>query len=40
MNNSIKIAAAAGNSVVAAAAGKVIYSMRLERFGNTDHHRT
>ncbi|MHB8908183.1 MAG: peptidoglycan DD-metalloendopeptidase family protein [Syntrophales bacterium] len=35
MNNSIKIAAAAGTPVVAAAAGKVIYSMMLERFGNT-----
>lgn len=35
MNNSIKIAAAVGTPVVAAAAGKVIYSMMLERFGNT-----
>jgi lipoprotein NlpD len=35
MNNGIKIAAAAGTPVVAAAAGKVIYSMMLERFGNT-----
>jgi murein DD-endopeptidase MepM/ murein hydrolase activator NlpD len=35
MNNSIKITAAAGTPVVAAAAGKVIYSMMLERFGNT-----
>ncbi len=35
MNNSIRIAAAAGTRVVAAAAGKVIYSMMLERFGNT-----
>lgn len=35
MNNSIKIAAAAGTPVVAAAAGRVIYSMMLERFGNT-----
>jgi lipoprotein NlpD len=35
MNNSIKIAAATGTPVVAAAAGKVIYSMMLERFGNT-----
>jgi lipoprotein NlpD len=35
MNNSIKIAASVGTPVVAAAAGKVIYSMMLERFGNT-----
>ncbi len=35
MNNSVRIAAAAGTPVVAAAAGKVIYSMMLERFGNT-----
>ncbi len=35
MNNSIRIAASAGTRVVAAAAGKVIYSMMLERFGNT-----
>jgi lipoprotein NlpD len=35
MNNGVKIAAPAGAPVVAAAAGKVIYSMMLERFGNT-----
>ncbi len=35
MNNGIKIAAAAGTPVIAAEAGKVIYSMTLERFGNT-----
>jgi lipoprotein NlpD len=35
MNGGIKIAIAAGTAVVAAAAGKVIYSMSLERFGNT-----
>jgi lipoprotein NlpD len=35
MNNGIKIAAAAGTPVIAAGAGKVVYSMTLERFGNT-----
>ncbi len=35
MNNGIKIAAAAGTPVIAAAAGKVVYSMLLEKFGNT-----
>jgi lipoprotein NlpD len=35
MNNGIKIAAAAGSPVIAAAAGKVVYSMLLEKFGNT-----
>ncbi|MHB8772130.1 MAG: peptidoglycan DD-metalloendopeptidase family protein [Syntrophales bacterium] len=35
MHNGIKIAAAAGAPVIAAEAGKVIYSMTLERFGNT-----
>ena len=35
MNNGIKIAAGAGTPVIAAGAGKVVYSMLLERFGNT-----
>lgn len=35
MNNGIKIAASAGTPVIAAGAGKVVYSMMLERFGNT-----
>lgn len=35
MNNGIKIAAAAGTPVIAAAGGKVVYSMLLEKFGNT-----
>jgi lipoprotein NlpD len=35
MNNGIKIAAGAGTPVMAAGAGKVVYSMLLERFGNT-----
>jgi lipoprotein NlpD len=35
MNNGIKIAAGVGVPVIAAGAGKVIYSMLLERFGNT-----
>lgn len=35
MNNSIRIAANAGTPVVAAGDGKVIYSMTLEKFGNT-----
>jgi lipoprotein NlpD len=35
MNNGIKIAAGAGTPVIAAGAGKVVYSMQLERFGNT-----
>ena len=35
MNNGIKIAAGTGTPVIAAGAGKVIYSMMLERFGNT-----
>jgi lipoprotein NlpD len=35
MNNGIKIAAGIGAPVIAAGAGKVIYSMLLERFGNT-----
>ena len=35
MNNGIKIAAAAGTPVIAAGAGKVVYSMLLEKFGNT-----
>jgi lipoprotein NlpD len=35
MNNGIKIAAGAGTPVLAAAPGKVIYSMMLEKFGNT-----
>ncbi len=35
MNNGIKIAARAGTPVIAAGAGKVVYSMLLERFGNT-----
>jgi lipoprotein NlpD len=35
MNNGIKIAAAAGAPVIAAGAGKVVYSMLLEKFGNT-----
>jgi lipoprotein NlpD len=35
MNNGIKIAAGAGTPVIAAGAGKVVYSMMLERFGNT-----
>ena len=35
MNNGIRIAAGAGTAVVAAGDGKVIYSMALEKFGNT-----
>jgi lipoprotein NlpD len=35
MNNGIKIAAGTGTPVIAAGAGKVIYSMTLEKFGNT-----
>jgi lipoprotein NlpD len=35
MNNGIRVAAAVGTPVIAAGAGKVIYSMMLERFGNT-----
>jgi lipoprotein NlpD len=35
MNNGIKIAAVAGTPVIAAGPGKVVYSMLLERFGNT-----
>ncbi len=35
MNNGIRIAAGAGTPVIAAGAGKVVYSMTLERFGNT-----
>jgi len=35
MNNGIKIAAAAGTPVIAAGAGKVVYSMLLEKFGHT-----
>jgi lipoprotein NlpD len=35
MNNGIRIAAGVGTPVIAAGAGKVIYSMMLERFGNT-----
>jgi lipoprotein NlpD len=35
MNNGIRIAAGVGTPVIAAGAGKVIYAMTLERFGNT-----
>jgi lipoprotein NlpD len=35
MNNGIKIAASAGTPVIAAGAGKVVYSLMLEKFGNT-----
>jgi murein DD-endopeptidase MepM/ murein hydrolase activator NlpD len=35
MNNGIRIAAGGGTAVVAAADGKVAYSMMIEKFGNT-----
>ena len=39
MNNGIKIAAGAGTPVIAAGAGKVVYSMLLEEVREHDHYR-